>query len=90
VAEIPHETSVPSKSWMQSPPIQAMERLAVDSNRIPSSVFGRPSSPLEWSVASNDSLFSIRIGNNSFPRDHKIIEESYKLAELTKSVELAS
>lgn len=42
-----------------------------DPNRIPASVFSaRPASPMEWSVASNESLFSIHIGNSSFSRDH--------------------
>ncbi|XP_047321041.1 uncharacterized protein LOC124925113 [Impatiens glandulifera] len=38
-----------------------------DSNRIPSAVFSRkPTNRMEWSVASNESLFSIHMGNNSF------------------------
>nr|KYP52547.1 hypothetical protein KK1_025501 [Cajanus cajan] len=42
-----------------------------DPNRIPSSVFAnRSTSPMEWSVASNESLFSIHLGNNSFSRDY--------------------
>ncbi|WOH09781.1 hypothetical protein DCAR_0729240 [Daucus carota subsp. sativus] len=43
-----------------------------DPNRIPSSVFAtsKPASGVEWSVASNDSLFSIQMGNMSFTRDH--------------------
>jgi len=36
--------------------------------RIPSHVFARTTStaPVEWSIVSNESLFSIHIGNNSF------------------------
>ncbi|XP_022133869.1 uncharacterized protein LOC111006315 [Momordica charantia] len=42
-----------------------------DPNRIPVSIFsGKPSNPMEWSTASNESLFSIHVGNNSFSRDH--------------------
>ncbi|KAF9671434.1 hypothetical protein SADUNF_Sadunf12G0047200 [Salix dunnii] len=59
------------------PPTQVMERTA-DSNpsaacRIPSSVFARNKSntPMEWSVASNESLFSIYMGTMSFTRDHQ-------------------
>ncbi|XP_019157048.1 PREDICTED: putative protein TPRXL [Ipomoea nil] len=42
-----------------------------DPNRIPFSVFGsRSSAPMEWSVTSTESLFSIHMGNNnSFSRD---------------------
>ncbi|EYU28867.1 hypothetical protein MIMGU_mgv1a010940mg [Erythranthe guttata] len=62
-----------------------------DPNRIPSSIFSRPSTPTEWSVASNDSLFSIHIGNNSFSRDHvsRIGVDLYRSGELQKSGELS-
>lgn len=41
-----------------------------DPNRIPLSIFSsKPSSPMEWSTASNESLFSIHVGNNSFSRE---------------------
>ncbi|WOL16150.1 hypothetical protein Cni_G24932 [Canna indica] len=59
-----------------SPPIQMMERSDVpDPNRIPSSIFTRTKSitPMEWSVASNESLFSIHVGNASFSRDHSFL-----------------
>ncbi|GFY82935.1 hypothetical protein Acr_02g0011750 [Actinidia rufa] len=68
---------------LSSPPIQAMGRpsSAYDPNRIPSSIFSsKPSTPTDWSVASNESLFSIHMGNNSFSRDHTSF--------LTKSGEL--
>ncbi|KAH7684978.1 hypothetical protein IHE45_04G011100, partial [Dioscorea alata] len=65
---------------IQSPPMQAMSRSDgnPDPNRIPSSVFERTKSttPMEWSVASNESLFSIHLGNNSFSRDHVLLLKS--------------
>ncbi|XP_059658446.1 uncharacterized protein LOC132304739 [Cornus florida] len=59
----------------QSPAVQVMERPAgYDPNRIPSSVFATKSpAPMEWSVASNESLFSLHMGNNSFSRDHNLM-----------------
>lgn len=54
-----------------------------DPNRIPVNIFaGKPASPIEWSVASNESLFSIQMGNNSFSRDHVFV--LYKSGELPK------
>ncbi|CAG7903512.1 unnamed protein product [Brassica rapa] len=58
----------------QSPPTQIMERSTNDTTstpdpyRIPSHVFETTTSkaPVEWSTLSNESLFSIRMGNNSF------------------------
>ncbi|CAN7052957.1 hypothetical protein IGI04_027995 [Brassica rapa subsp. trilocularis] len=57
----------------QSPPTQIMERSTNDATstptyRIPSHVFETTTStaPVEWSTLSNESLFSIRMGNNSF------------------------
>ncbi|KAJ4873775.1 hypothetical protein Rs2_44475 [Raphanus sativus] len=60
----------------QSPPTQMMERSTNDTTttpttppyRIPSHVFEKTTSkaPVEWSTLSNESLFSIRMGNNSF------------------------
>ncbi|XP_010260066.1 PREDICTED: uncharacterized protein LOC104599293 [Nelumbo nucifera] len=79
----------------QSPPVQTMDRYDVpDPYRIPASVFERSKSttPLEWSVASNESLFSIHVGNNSFSRDHVYLfgrsGELTLSGELTKSGEL--
>jgi hypothetical protein len=59
----------------QSPPVQAMSRASdecPDPRRIPSSVFSRSksSTPADWSVTSNESLFSINVGNASFSKDH--------------------
>ncbi|XP_038994271.1 uncharacterized protein LOC120118239, partial [Hibiscus syriacus] len=57
----------------QSPPIQVMDRVlkGFDPYRIPSSVFDKSEStnPADWSTASNDSLFSIQVGNTSFFKD---------------------
>lgn len=48
-----------------SPPIQVMER-----SKNPSSTSGRTESPAgRWSVDSNDSLFSIRMGNDSLSKE---------------------
>ncbi|KAJ6753051.1 SUPPRESSOR SRP40-LIKE PROTEIN [Salix koriyanagi] len=55
---------------------------AYDPNRIPSSIFAKPSNPAEWSVASNESLFSIYMGNGSFSRDHVFM--MYKSGELPR------
>lgn len=52
-------------------------------DRIPSSIFSsKPASPTDWSNASNESLFSIHVGNNSFSRDQFLT--LYKSGELTK------
>ncbi|OMO73297.1 hypothetical protein CCACVL1_17338 [Corchorus capsularis] len=52
-------------------------------NRIPSSIFNsKPATPMDWSTASNESLFSIHIGNNSFSKDQFFA--LYKSGELTK------
>lgn len=60
-------------SVTHSPPIQLMSsnpNSVYDPNRIPSSAFGpKPVSPMEWSVQSNESLFSLHFGNNSFSRE---------------------
>ncbi|WCJ24321.1 hypothetical protein M5689_006290 [Euphorbia peplus] len=61
----------------QSPPTQAMDREpetaeSVEAYRIPSSIFTRTKSSAQgdWSTASNESLFSIHMGNASFTKDH--------------------
>lgn len=52
-------------------------------NRIPSSIFsGKPATPVDWSTASNESLFSINVGNSSFSKDQFFM--LYKSGELTK------
>ncbi|XVF58434.1 hypothetical protein PTKIN_Ptkin07bG0066600 [Pterospermum kingtungense] len=52
-------------------------------NRIPSSVFsGKPATTTDWSTASNESLFSIHIGNGSYSKDQFFM--LCKSGELTK------
>ncbi|XP_057981151.1 suppressor protein SRP40-like [Malania oleifera] len=60
--------SMQSGSVAQSPQVHFMGRpMAYDPNRIPASIFcSKPVSPMDWSVASTESLFSIQMGNNSF------------------------
>lgn len=92
-SDVTYESLVPNMSPTRLPIIQVMERPGdFDPNRIPSSIFSRPSTPTEWSVASNDSLFSIHIGNNSFSRDHvsRIDVDVHKSGELPKSGELSN
>lgn len=62
----------------QSPPIQVM---GYDDNRILSSKFPlKRRNDSEWSLASNESLFSIHMGNNSFSMDNGyFISKSGKL-----------
>ncbi|KAK4271919.1 hypothetical protein QN277_020541 [Acacia crassicarpa] len=76
--------SFQSASTPPHPPTQMMARPAgYDPNRIPLSIFSsRPANPLAWSYASNESLFSIQAGNNSFsklhffPADNKCVESA--------------
>ncbi|KAK4752522.1 hypothetical protein SAY87_021320 [Trapa incisa] len=77
------DSSSSNDSITQSPQVQVMER-NINSDlynnddhgcsspyRIPSSVFARTksTSPQEWSITSNESLFSIQMGNISFNND---------------------
>lgn len=64
-----------------SPPVQVMGRpTGYDPHRIPSSVFvTKPATAMEWSVASNESLFSIHMGNNSFSREQFNLMKSGEL-----------
>jgi hypothetical protein len=62
-----------------------------DPLRIPSSIFekNKGTAPMDWSVASNESLFSIHAGNNSFSRDHVLLlGDLGKSGDITKSGEL--
>ncbi|KAF2325452.1 hypothetical protein GH714_028790 [Hevea brasiliensis] len=77
IRESNHEHVV---SMMQSPPTQVMERsrgggAGYDPLRIPSAIFetNKTTSPVDWSIASNDSLFSLQLGN-SFSRERKPAE----------------
>ncbi|KAH1076192.1 hypothetical protein GLYMA_19G030300v4 [Glycine max] len=74
-------------SVTQSPPVQFMNSPGYDPNRIPSSVFNKPTSPMEWSVASNESLFSIQLGNSSFSRDYAFAFNN-KSGELPRTSDL--
>ncbi|XP_047327008.1 ras guanine nucleotide exchange factor L-like [Impatiens glandulifera] len=58
----------PTPTHAQTPVSQILDKSFVgyDPSRIPSSVFSRKNTGQEWSVASNESLFSIHMGNNSF------------------------
>ncbi|KAM7269119.1 hypothetical protein ACFE04_024616 [Oxalis oulophora] len=61
----------------ESPPVQTMDR----------SIYNRSDSMLDWSVTSNDSLFSINVGNHSFSGDQQDVmmrnsEESIRSGEL--------
>ncbi|XP_030484874.2 uncharacterized protein LOC115701265 [Cannabis sativa] len=54
-----------------------------DPNRIPASIFSsKPSNPTEWSSTSNESLFSLHLGNTSFSKDQFLM--LYKSGELNK------
>ncbi|KAL3529682.1 hypothetical protein ACH5RR_009004 [Cinchona calisaya] len=65
------ESNLADMPATDSPPMQAMERPTNSKYRIPSHVFARTKSnnPVDWSVTSNESLFSIHMGNMSFTRD---------------------
>ncbi|KAL4036169.1 hypothetical protein IC575_004896 [Cucumis melo] len=68
------DSSSGSETPTQYPPTQMMDRVDDPTSpayRIPSRVFSRTKStaPMEWSVASNESLFSIQMGNMSFTRE---------------------
>ncbi|KAJ6318061.1 hypothetical protein OIU76_013579 [Salix suchowensis] len=76
VSDVNLESLVHDMSPTQSPPVQVMERPGgYDPFRIPSSIFesNKGPAPMDWSVASNESLFSIHVGNNSFSRDHVLL-----------------
>jgi hypothetical protein len=76
VSDIIYELVVHGMPSTQSPQIQVMDRSeGYDPDRIPSSVFttSKSTTPMEWSVASNESLFSIHIGNNSFSKEPIIL-----------------
>ncbi|XP_028778179.1 uncharacterized protein LOC114734704 [Neltuma alba] len=94
--KVDNTSSVPTSACAPptvSPPVQVMDPSGgYDPNRIPSSIFARNNtSPIEWSTASNESLFSIHLGNYSFSRDHiSMFDDLYKSGELTKSGELRS
>lgn len=66
--------STTDESATQFPPVQVMERPGDPTPvtyRIPSHVFARTKStaPVDWSIHSNESLFSIHMGNMSFTNE---------------------
>ncbi|XP_004233664.1 uncharacterized protein [Solanum lycopersicum] len=84
------EWNVANPGPMKSPPTHNNNMghpPGYDPNRIPSSIFSsKPnSSGMEWSTASNESLFSIHMGNNSFSRDQ--FNMMYRSGELLKPEE---
>ncbi|KAK1389833.1 suppressor protein SRP40 [Heracleum sosnowskyi] len=93
VSHATNESTLQTASSIQSPPIQVMEKTGgYDPHRIPDCVFGRSSSAaMEWSVASNESLFSLHLGNNSFSREQFLMTsgELYNSGELCKPDETA-
>nr|XP_028951796.1 uncharacterized protein LOC103402821 [Malus domestica] len=93
-SDVTHGSMVPGLSPTDSPSIQTMDRCGgYDPYRIPTSVFSTSKSnkEMDWSVASNESLFSIHLGNNSFSRDHTFfLGDLGKSGELYKSGELFS
>ncbi|CAL0317164.1 unnamed protein product [Lupinus luteus] len=75
-------------SVTQFPPMQTMSPSGYDPNRIPSSIFSSPK-PMDWSVQSNESLFSIHIGNTSFSRDHVFtLNKSGELSSINDSIDM--
>ncbi|XP_050277469.1 uncharacterized protein LOC126719026 isoform X2 [Quercus robur] len=91
VSDVGHESVAQSMSPTQSPKIQVMDRsVGYDPSRIPRSVFetSKSTTPMDWSVASNDSLFSLHVGNNSFSKDRMFLFGDFKSDELSKSGEL--
>ncbi|KAK1361999.1 hypothetical protein POM88_046473 [Heracleum sosnowskyi] len=83
-------TQAKTVSPVQVPGTQVMERPGdIAHDRIPASVFeSKPSTPTAWSAVSNESLFSIQIGNLSFSRDQFLTMTEDKFDELVKSGEL--
>ncbi|KAK3212464.1 hypothetical protein Dsin_017170 [Dipteronia sinensis] len=84
VAQGPNWTpEVGGQAPQSSSTLTAAHPRGYDPKRIPSAVFAsRSTTPVEWSVASNESLFSIQLGNGSFSRDH--VYMLYKSGELSK------
>ncbi|KAJ8528950.1 hypothetical protein K7X08_035768 [Anisodus acutangulus] len=57
-----------------------------DPNRIPKSIFSSKPTTTEWSTSSNESLFSIQMGANSFSTDYSyLVAKSGKLPEEWKN-----
>ncbi|XP_050237215.1 uncharacterized protein LOC126686947 [Mercurialis annua] len=72
VMQVMHPTGGEEDEEEEAEDEEEAEEEGYDPSRIPSSVFEvkEHSSPVEWSVASNDSLFSLKLGkSNSLPRE---------------------
>ncbi|KAK4763908.1 hypothetical protein SAY87_013346 [Trapa incisa] len=88
------EPIVQKLSPTESPPVQVMDQSGgYGKHRIPSLVFERskPSTTFDWSIASNESLFSIQLGDNSFSWDYSIMSSGDNMpmsGELSNSSEL--
>ncbi|MBA0776133.1 hypothetical protein Gotri_011179 [Gossypium trilobum] len=77
---------------MQSPLVQVMDRVGgLDSSKIPSAVFARSKSitPMDWSLPSSESLFSIQLGDSCFSRDYILSSKSRELFKSGEFVELS-
>ncbi|KAL0408745.1 UNVERIFIED_CONTAM: hypothetical protein Sradi_1808900 [Sesamum radiatum] len=85
-SDVTHESFLPHILPTQSPPLQMMERPgSFDPHKIPA--FNRQSTS-NWSTESNESLFSISIGNLSFSRDAlRMSTDVYRTGELPKTGE---
>ncbi|KAI4386412.1 hypothetical protein MLD38_004344 [Melastoma candidum] len=91
VSDITQESLIRTASPGQSPPQQGMVRSGgYDPKRIPSSVFERSkcqsSAPVEWSIASTESLFSIHLGTINFSKEQflPLMGDPQKPEELDK------
>ncbi|KAB5561007.1 hypothetical protein DKX38_005964 [Salix brachista] len=81
-AEVSGHSLVISTQQLPLPSPRSNVTPGYDPNRLPSSIFSKPSNPAEWSVTSNESLFSIYMGNGSFSRDNAFM--LYKSGEPPK------
>ncbi|KAL0372511.1 UNVERIFIED_CONTAM: hypothetical protein Scaly_0932700 [Sesamum calycinum] len=88
-SDVTHESFQPHILPTQSPPVQMMERPgSFDPHKIPASIFNTQPS-LNWSTESNESLFSISVGNLSFSRDAlRMSADVYRTGELPKTGEI--
>lgn len=69
----------PASNTMDHPP-------GYDPNRIPKSIFSSKPANAEWSTASNESLFSIQMGANSFSTDYSyMLPKSGEISEEWKN-----
>ncbi|KAK4417591.1 hypothetical protein Salat_2171800 [Sesamum alatum] len=80
----------PDLQMKSAPLVQTMDQPdGYDPDRIPASIFStKGTNTSDWSVASNESLFSIHMGTNSLSRDHTAYFG--KSGELSRLDELSS